>query len=170
MKYAAICCIFLIVVFHFSFHLGINPLINIIYNAFDLVIFAVFIVFAIKDFKTDQKDGVLYFWQGMTMGFNIYFFSTIVFIIYISIFLFYSPDVVNSYKLQLHNVTLSSKDFFIQERGEAYFNGILEGIDKLGIADLVVLGFSPPSALFKKILIGLFITPFISIILRKQPK
>ncbi len=170
MRYAAICCVFIIAVFHLSFYLGINPLINIIYNAFDLIIFGVFTFFAIKDFKTEQEDEVLYFWQGMTIGFNIYFFSTLVFILYITVYLNYNPDLVEAYKIQLQNVALNSKDFFIQERGEEYFNGILEGIGKLRVADLTVLGISPPSALFKKILIGLFITPFISIILRKQPK
>jgi hypothetical protein len=163
-KYAAICSVFLIILFHVSAYFGINPLMNVAHLIFDLIIFGVFIFFGSKEFKTEQQDEILHFWQGMTIGFNVYFFGTIFFGIYLFIYFQIDENVLIGYKEAATTFLMEKKDIYIDRIGQEAFDSQVESIDDATSNDLLL------SSVLKKILAGFFITPVISIILRKQPK
>lgn len=163
-KYAAICSLFLIITFHISSFFGINPLMNLAHLIFDLTMFGLFIFFGIKEFKSDQENMVLHFWQGMTIGFNIYFFSTIIFGIHLLIYFQMDITALSDYKEAAKIFLMEKKELYIDKMGVEMFQSQLESINSVTSNDLLL------SATLKKILAGFFITPVISIILRKQPK
>ncbi|MFY0601190.1 MAG: DUF4199 domain-containing protein [Cyclobacteriaceae bacterium] len=164
LKYAVICSVFLVVIFHVSSFFGINPLMNLVHLVFDLMMFGLFIFFASKELKMSQQNEVLHFWQGMTVGFNVYFFSTLVFGIYLYIYFGLNENVLLDYKESAHQFLQEKKEIYIEEMGQESFDSQLNGINEVSNMDLIT------SAVLKKILAGFFITPVISIILRKQPK
>lgn len=161
-KYALICSVFLIVIFHVSDYFGINPLMNLAHLLFDLMIFGIFIFFATKELKVSQDNEVLHFWQGMTMGFNTYFIATAVFSIYLLVYFQWSTDALLDYQKAATQFLLDKRAVYEEKIGKDSFQTQLDGIVAVKWNDLVL------SAGLKKILAGFFITPVISIILRKQ--
>ncbi len=161
-KYALFCSVFLIVIFHVSDYFGINPLMNVVHLVFDLMIFSIFIFFGTKEFKVDQENEVLHFWQGMTIGFNIYLIATAFFSLYLLIYFQFSVSAVIDYQESATNFLLEKRDIYEEKIGAEAFQAQLDGIASVKWNDLVL------SAALKKILAGFFITPVISIILRKQ--
>ncbi len=163
-KYAIACGAFLIILYHISAFFGLNPLINIGHLLFDILIFGLFIFFALKEFKTYGNNGILHFWQGMTIGFTVYAISTAIFSLGLMIFFFFAEDAVIKYQEAATNFLNSRADIYKEQFGEEGFAKQLLEIQKVTMGDLII------SSTLKKILAGFFITPVISIILRKQPK
>lgn len=163
-KYALICGVFLTIIYHVSYYLGSNPLIDISHLIFDVILFGLFIFFAEKEFKSYQSGGAFHFWQGMSIGFMIYTIATVLFGLALWVYLILSPDAVINYQEAATN--------FLNERAETYQNEFgadvladqISAIQKITISDLVL------SSSFKKLLAGFFVTPVISIILRNQRK
>lgn len=163
-KYAALCSVFLVVIFHLSAYLGIDPLINLVHLIFDLTMFGLFILFADKEFKAQQENNIFHFWHGMTIGFNIYLTATIIFITYLAVYFAVDETAVTAYQEAANAFIQDKKQFYIDEMGEEAFDAQLQKIKETTSTDLLI------SSGLKKIMAGFFITPVISIILRKQPK
>ncbi|MEP0368643.1 MAG: DUF4199 domain-containing protein [Cyclobacteriaceae bacterium] len=163
-KYAAICSVFLVVIFHLSAYLGIDPLINLVHLIFDLMMFGLFILFADKEYKAQQEHNIFHFWHGMTIGFNIYLAATILFITYLAVYFAIDETAVTVYQDAANAFIQDKKQFYIDEMGEEAFQEQLQKIKETTSTDLLI------SSGLKKIIAGFFITPVISIILRKQPK
>jgi hypothetical protein len=164
LKYGLICSIFLIIIFHVSDFYGINPLLNLSHVIFDLFVLGVFIFFGIKEYRVNQDGGSLHFWQGMSIGINIYFIAATVFSIYLLIFLEWNDDVVNAYKESTTNFYLENRTIYEEKIGTKAFEEILNGVETIKASSLVI------SSALKKIIPVFFITLMISIILRKQLK
>lgn len=163
-KYALICGVFLTVLYHLSAFFGLNPLINIGHLVFDILIFGLFIFFALKEFKTYDNEGILHFWQGMTIGFIVFGLSTVVFSMALVIFFIFDENAVINYQEAATNFLNSRAEIYKEQFGEEGFAKQLTEIQNVAVSDLII------SSAVKKILAGFFITPVISIILRKQPK
>lgn len=164
LKYSVLCGIFLISAYHLSFYFGSNPLIDIRHLLFDVFILGLFIFFAEKEFKIYQSEGILHFWQGMTIGFLVYTGATLIFFIGQFIYFNLNADAVIDYHIAATNFLENESAMYREEFGEeGYQNQLLE-IQKVDAWSLVF------SSSVKKLLAGFFITPVISIILRKQPK
>lgn len=135
---------------------------NLAHLIIDLIIFGIFIFFGTKELKLEQNNEVLHFWQGMTMGFNMYFTATVLFSLHLIMYFQLSDHAVLDYQ-EAATKFLTDKQAVYEERiGQDSFQAQLEGIAGVKWSDLVW------SAALKKILAGFFITPVISIILRKQ--
>lgn len=163
LKYALICSVFLIIIFHVSDYFDINPLINLAHLIFDLVIFGIFIFFGTKEFKVNQENETLHFWQGMTVGFNTYFIATAIFSLYLLLYFQVNTNAVLAYQEAATRFLMEKRTIYEERIGEDSFQAQLDGIAAVTWNNLVL------SAGLKKILAGFFITPVISIILRKQP-
>lgn len=137
---------------------------NLAHLLFDLMIFGIFIFFGTKEFKVSHDDEVLHFWQGMTLGFNTYFIATAVFSIYLLIYFQWNTDALAAYQEAATQFLMDKRAVYEEKLGKESFQAQLDGISVVTWNDLVL------SAGLKKILAGFFITPVISIILRKQPK
>lgn len=163
-KYALFCALFLVVLFFLSGYLGANPLIDLTHLFFDVIIIGVFIFFTQKDYKTNVYDGYLHFWQGMTLGFFVYTVVAAVFALFLATYLWLDPDVLPAYKASATAFLSEKRDVYVEQFGEEGFQVQLDGIELVTATDLWV------SSAVKKIIAGFFVTPVISIILRKKPK
>ncbi|MFY0605065.1 MAG: DUF4199 domain-containing protein [Cyclobacteriaceae bacterium] len=164
LKYASICGIFLTIIFHVSFLFDSNPLIDVSHLIFDLLILGLFIFFGQKEFKSYHAGQYFHFWQGMTIGFLIYTVATFIFSALFLIYFEVSTEALVNYKAEALEFLSSKKEFYTEEFGSEGFQQQMDSINQITASDLAI------SATVKKLLAGFFITPVISIILRKQPK
>lgn len=164
LKYATLCGVFLIIAYHLSIYFGSNPLIDVRHLLFDLVIFGLFVFFAQKEFKVYHNEDVLHFWQGMSIGFLVYVVASVIFFAGQLIYFHLDGDAVINYREAATNFLKDRADMYQEEFGEEGFQNQLREIGQVSAWSLVW------SSSVKKILAGFFITPMISIILRKQPK
>ncbi len=164
LRYAVFCGVFLIVLFFVSGYFGTNPMIDLTHLVFDAIIFGVFIFFALKDFRVNIYNGYLHFWQGMTIGFFVYSVTALIFTVFLAAYLWLDPSVLPAYKSSAIDFLMSKKEIYTEQFGEEGFQVQLDGIDTVTAMDLWA------SSGVKKIIAGFFVTPVISIILRKKPK
>lgn len=162
-KYAPVAGVFMVIIYHLSFFIGVNPQIDLGHLFFDLVLIGMFIFFAEKDFKRYKNDGILHFWQGMTIGFIVYTIGSAVFLIAQIIYYNFDTDAVINYQSAATNFLNERSKIYIEKFGQEAYELQLEEIQKVTKWDLI------QESTIKKIIAGFFITPVISIILRKQP-
>lgn len=163
-KYSLLCGVFLIVLYHLSAYFGINPLINIGHLLFDILIFGLFIFFASKEYKSYHNNGILHFWQGMTIGFTVYSLGSLLFAVGLIIYFYFDDLALIKYQEAATGFLNERAEIYQEQFGEEGFTQQLHEIEQITIRDLVF------SSTIKKLFAGFFITPVISIILRKQPK
>ncbi len=163
LKYALLSGVFMVLVYHLSFKIGVNPQIDLGHLFFDLVLLGMFIFFAEKEFKTYRNAGILHFWQGMTIGFLVYTLGAVVFLIAQIIYYNFDTQAVINYQEAATNFLNERSEIFIEKFGEDVYQLQVEEIQKVTKWDLI------QESTIKKIIAGFFITPVISIILRKQP-
>jgi len=162
-KYSAICGGFLLLLFWVSYRAGSNPMIDFRHMFFDLIIFILFVFFSNKEFKSYRNDGILHFWQGMTLGFLTYGPAILIFLVGLVIFFQMDPDLLDDFKAQALFYMESNKEEFLQDMTEEQFATRTDQI-KLVTSSQMIGG-----AVFKKFMAGFFVTPVIAIILRKKP-
>ncbi|XOV91485.1 MAG: DUF4199 domain-containing protein [Bacteroidota bacterium] len=163
-RYALFCAGFLVILFFVSGYFGSNPLIDLSQLFFDVMIIGVFIFFALKDYKMNFYDGYLHFWQGMTIGFFLYTIVALMFSLFLALFLWADPALLTAYKESAIAFLNGKRDVYVEQFGEEGFQVQLDGIESVTAMDLWL------SSGVKKIIAGFFVTPVISIILRKKPK
>lgn len=164
LKYGLICGVFLTGIFHLSFYFGSNPMVHVEHLIFDLLIMGLFIFFADKEFKTYVNNGILHFWQGMTVGFVVYGTAAVLFAVGIFIYLKISPEAVISYREEATKLLEQGRERIVETFGEAGYQSQLDKIKSMSADNMVFRTF------FQKLLPGFLITPVISVILRKQTK
>lgn len=151
----------LIAAYHVALSTGSNPLINVSHLLVDIVLIAVFEVFAMRYWKS--ANTYLHFWQGMTIGLIVYGVSALIFLVSQAINFHFNPTALSSYKEASMAYLENGKEFYIEKLGEEGFTQQKQAIHDVSNWDLII------SSSFKKIIAGFFITPVISIILRKKP-
>lgn len=162
LKFSWFCGVFLAAVFQVSIWMGGNPITDFRHFLVNLVIFGVFIFAAIKNQK-DLNGRILHFWQGMTVGFWVYVLGTMLFLVYVFIYFSAEPEAISAYKASAKALLEQGKDVYISKIGEEGYLSQLEQINSTTKWDLIW------RSAMQKILTGFFVTPVISIILRKQP-
>jgi len=162
LKYAAFCGIFITAIFHVSFLLNSNPLIDVSHLIFDLIIFGLFVFFSQKEFKVYHTSGTFHFWQGMTIGLLVYLIASFLFGIGLFVYFSLFDHALEDYKLAASIFLESKSDIYKAEFGDKGFADQLDKIQGITAIDLIT------TSVLKKILAGFFITPVISIILRRQ--
>lgn len=163
-RYAIFCGVFLTIIYHLSYFLGSNPQIDVSHLLFDVILFGLFIFFSQKEFKTYHGQGYFHFWQGMTMGFLVYCVATIVFSGALVAYFYLDSEAVTTYQESATDFLNERAEMYREQFGEEGMQRQLDEINNVTKWDLIL------SSTLKKLLAGFFITPVISIILRKQPK
>ena len=164
LKYALSCGVFLVVVFHLSYLVGSNPLIDLSHLALDAFLIGMFIFFAAKEYKRYDGDGIFYFWQGMTIGFWVYILGVLVFFGAQTIYFQLNSDAVINYQTDATNFLNEKAAIYNEKFGEEVFQAQLDAIRQVNSWDLIF------SSTMKKIIAGFFVSPVISIILRNKHK
>jgi len=164
LKYAITCGLFLTILFHLSFFYMANPYIDINHLFFDFLIFCLFLFFALKEFKNFKNEGILHFWQAMTISFYVYIQASLLFSFYLIVYHYLNPELLESYKTEAMAFLTERSEMYVERFGEAQLEQQKEAIAQTTARSLIL------QATIKKISIGLFSAPIISILLRKKPK
>ncbi len=164
LRFGFFCGVFAFLIFFFARKLGSNPFIDLNHLFADIILFGVFIFFANKDFKVFRNEGILHFWQGMTIGFVVYAVATAVFLFFLLAYFFVDPTLHSEYILEAKIYLEERSAQYIEKFGEQQYQDQLIAIEEIRVSELLF------SAALKKLIVGLFVTPVISIILRKQSK
>lgn len=147
----------LFLVFYF---LELDPLVNI--KMIDLLILAIFIFFAVKEFRDQHNHRNLHFWQGMSAGVVTYVTIAVISSIFILLMtVMIDPEMTTNYiegRIQLLN---ENKPTLVEAMDEKTFLEAVAGVEKTTPVDLAIDDF------IKKSVIGLFLTIIIAVILRK---
>jgi hypothetical protein len=162
-KYAVVNGAFLILLFWLSFRLGSNPLIDFRHFFIDVIIFGLFIFFSCREFKIYHNQGVFHFWQGMTLGFMTYVPASIIFALGLTLFFLFDPNLMDRYIVQAETFLIENQAKFSENISKDMLQKQIEDLKDVTAKDLVI------SSVLKKLMVGFFISPVISIILRKKP-
>ncbi len=163
-KYSLLCGIFLFALFYVSIKFGSNPLLDIRHFIFDAGVFLLFIFFAGKEFKDFKNGGYLHFWQGISIGLIVFIPAVILFSFSFYVIFQLNPELIEGYRAGAKVFLESKKEVFLEEFTQEQLNEQLNAIDNVSVGQLVLNTF------WKKLFAGFFVTPVVSIILRKKPK
>jgi hypothetical protein len=146
------------------FYTNKHPFLIPVYIDFRIFLFGVFIFFALKEFREQYAQGILYFWQGMVGS-------------YVFILSFAAATALAIYLLAWIDITFVSE--FVRLFTEQASSIPKEELDRVGKEDFArnlsalsnTNGLNMAMLHFKQsLIIGFFISIIVTIILRKQPK
>lgn len=163
-KYAIFCGLFLSLLLWVSIKIGSNPLSELKHFFFDIIIFFIFIYFAAWEYKRYANDGFLPFWQGMSMAFMVYIPASILFSVSLYLTLYTDVSLIENYRKEAINFLEKKKDTILAALSDEEYENRIKAVEHVTILGLVI------SSGIKKIVIGFFVAPVVSIILRKRFK
>ncbi len=125
------------------------------------MLFPIFIVFGIRDFREYRNRGTLHFWQGFSIGTLIVLITGIIMAVYILILGgVIGPDFTTGYIDGTVEKIMEAKERLISQVGEAAFNKSLELLPSTTLFDLSLDYF------LKGLPLGFILTIIIALILR----
>lgn len=142
------------------FYLGRYPFIPIERG----LLFAVFIFFAIKEYRDYFGGGYLHFWQGMMGGIVCYLTMSIVAALFLVIWGTVNDAYLTHYIALMMEQLESNRVNLVERVGKEAVELQLEKLPLTTMVDLAL------DYLLKSLFIGIFLTIIISVILRRQPK
>ncbi|MFY0687326.1 MAG: DUF4199 domain-containing protein [Cyclobacteriaceae bacterium] len=160
LKYGIVNGAFLIILFLVGLSLGIHPFLEIRHLFFDFTLFGLFIFFTLNEFKRYRNDGILHFWQGMSLGFYVIVIAIALYVIFIGTYI--DPDFIAEYQKLAHELLAAKVDQFPDDFNESQLAAHQQAIDQLTEWRLI------SQTAVKKIVTGFFVTPVISIFLRRN--
>jgi hypothetical protein len=164
LKYGVVAATLSALLFLLLYYFGKHPLLIPALFDFRIILFPIFLVFSIRDFKENRNGGMLHYWQGMSVGIQV----TLVISILMSLFILlfggvlepeFFTDYIDKLTLQLQ----STNPEVIEQIGQEAYAKSLEILPSITLLDLSLDYF------IKSLPYGLFLTIIISLILRKKP-
>ncbi len=161
LRYAVVAAFLMIIVFLISYLIGVHPFIEMSHLFFDLFIYGLVIFFAMNEFKKVINEGVLHFWQGMTIGFFLNIFSCGIYVIFLFLIMNFDENILISYQQEAIDFLEIKSVQYIESFGKEQYQNQLETIQETTILDLMLLGG------LKKFISAMLVTPVFSILKRK---
>ena len=165
-RYGAVGGLLAVIAYLTFFYLDQQPWRNLISFLLDAVIVGFFCFLPIKEFKRDHNNNELRFYHGMTIGFISYLTVGFIFSLFYAIFInWVEPGFMDLYKAVQMEDMVAMKDLIMsraKENPEEFYQQQLESISVITKSQLILDVF------LKKALIGLFLTPIFSIVLRSH--
>jgi len=146
------------------FYMDRHPFLIPPFLDFRIIIFSVFVVFALRELREFYFEGILFFWQGMIASFILTFVFAFSASLFLLLFTYLQPDFVSSY-IKLSTDQL--REFTADEINRLGKDTYEQGIAALQLADG---WFMAKRYFFQSFLISFLISIIISVILRRQPK
>lgn len=162
LRYAGVAGLLFCVVFIVSYAIGVHPFIEMSHLFFDLFIYGLVIYFAVNEFKKLNNEGGLHFWQGMSIGFLVNMVSLTLYMIFLFIAMNFNDLILADYKIQASDFLIVKSVKYIESYGADQYNQQVQAIEDTTILNMVFM------AGVKKFISGLFMTPLISILLRRN--
>ncbi len=163
LRYGLLAGVISIILFVILYYAGKNPLLIPPFLDFRILLYPIILVFAIREYKENKNEGVLHFWQGMSVGLQAVVFSSFLVAIFILIFggLIESQFVAEYVRLMTSQINNLNEEM-IESVGKEAIDKTLELISTTDIFDLSIDYF------IKSLPYGVFLTIIISLILRKK--
>ena len=161
LRYAVVAAFLMIIVFLISYLIGVHPFIEMSHLFFDLFIYGLVIFFAMNEFKKVINEGVLHFWQGMTIGFFLNIFSCGIYVVFLFLIMNFDENILISYQQEAIDFLEIKSVQYIESFGKEQYQNQLETIQETTILDLMLLGG------LKKFISAMLVTPVFSILKRK---
>ena len=162
-RYGTLAAVLSIILFLILYYAGKHPLLIPPFLDFRIILYPIILVFAIRDFKENRNEGILHFWQGMSVGIQAVAISSFFMAIFILIFGGLIDSAFLSEYIRLMSEQISHLDEkVIESVGKEAINKSLELLPSTHIFDLALDYF------IKSLPYGLFLTIIISLILRKK--
>ena len=164
--FAALLSIAVILVMYFS---GKHPLLLPPYLDSRILIFLIFIYFAIREYKDNFNGGLLHFWEGMILGIVLYVFAGLMGGLFIYTFSRFQPEFVGLYISQATEAVTIAREQLINGQQavtmtQEEFEGHLASLKETTASILAVDYF------IKTCIVGFFIPLFYSVVFRKTDR
>ena len=145
------------------YYLGRHPFLIPVYRDFRIILFAVFIFFALREIR-DYQDGILYFWQGILTSFLFTAAYSVLATVILVVFMHAVPAFVADYITLTLEILKSFPAGEIERIGKDVYDSNLMNLPATNSFKLGQLHF------VQSFMISLFISIILSVILRRQPK
>ncbi|NJM25836.1 MAG: DUF4199 domain-containing protein, partial [Bacteroidia bacterium] len=163
MRYAGIASVLGVALLVGLYYMGRHPFLIPVFFDFRIILFGVFIFFALKEFRDFHQNGVLYFWQGLAGSVAFISLYGAIASALILLFELAEPEFLKSY-IEKQMAQLRSLPAEVVERiGKEVVTRNLEALPATNVYAL------PKLYMFQGFVIGLFVSIIISVILKKQP-
>ncbi|MEO5978529.1 MAG: DUF4199 domain-containing protein [Chryseolinea sp.] len=146
------------------YYLGRHPLLVSPFIDFRILLFGIFIYFALREFRDYDQEGVLYFSQAMLGGFTVIFILSVVASALLLIFGTFVKGFVVEYVEQVIVYVKGFSEDDIKTIGKDVYDRNLAALPATNISTLAITYF------IHGLVIGFFVNIILSAILRRQPK
>lgn len=146
------------------YYLGRHPLLVSPFIDFRILLFGIFIYFALREFRDYDQDGVLYFSQAMVGGFTVIFILSAIASILLLVFGLFDKGFVSGYVEQVIAYVKGFSEDDIRRIGKDIYERNLAALPATNISTLAITYF------IHGLVIGFFVNIVLSVILRRQPK
>jgi putative flippase GtrA len=164
LRYGTVGGILAFVLLLVMYYLGRHPLVTAPFLDFRILLFGIFIFFALKEFRDYEQDGVLYFAQAMIGGLAVILIMTTITSILVQIFGTVEENFVTTYIDQVTAYVRSFSKEEIERVGKEAYDRNLSALPSTNISKLTITYF------VHGMVIGFFVNIILSVILRRQPK
>ena len=162
LRYGLVGGLIMIAPFFVLLKIGEKPLINLNTLILEGMLMFIFLYIGLREYRDKHNDGVLKFWEGMTSGFMIYICMALVSALIMAVFIFWiDPDYITQYRVEAQEYIKDSITKIEDEEKKEILAQQLSRVSETNQSDLVF------DSLFKKIMLGLVLTPIGTVILRK---
>lgn len=164
LKYGAVASVLLALLFVVLYSMDKHPLFVPLFLDIRLIMLPIFMFIAMKDFRDSQNDGVLHFWQGLSVGFSTFTTIAVLMAGFITLFAEVSGDFLQEYISSRLELLETNKQQFIEALNEQTVQSQIDALPLTRPFDLALDYF------WKTIAIGIFLNIILAVVLRKQPK
>jgi hypothetical protein len=162
-RYGGIAVILSIILFLVLYYGGQNPLLIPAFLDFRILLFPIFLVFSLRDYKENHNGGILHFWQGFSIGVSVILVIAIFMALFILVFgSWVEPHFVANFVQSSIDQIESAREKITSAIGEEELTTVLEILPSTTLYDLALDYF------LKSLPYGIFLTIIISLILRKK--
>lgn len=145
------------------YYLGRHPFLIPVYLDFRIILFVIFILYALKELRDYHQGGILYLWQGFIASFLFIGIYAVISTVFILAFIAFEPDFLTEYiRLQIEQLRSIPADR-IETIGKDVYERNLQLLPVTKSGALALTYFVQSFA------IGLFISILLSVTLRRQP-
>lgn len=165
-KYGLIGSLLAIVLIVALFYMGKHPLLIPIFFDYRILLFGLFIFFALKEYKDYYNGGFLQFWQGMVIGIGIYVIIGLLVAVFVISFSNVVPEFHDNYiQGTLSGLELDKEQLVGQGKITISEEEFQKQKELLKDAPTYVLGID---YFIKSCLLGFFLTILLAVILRRS--
>lgn len=164
LRYGAIASLIGFALVVMLFYTGKHPFLIPVYADFRIFLFGVFIFFALKEYRDQQGQGILYFWQGMVGSYVLLLSFGLLAAMAVYLFTLADASFVTEFVRLFTEQAKSIPAEELERVGKEDFERNLLELSNTNGYNMALLHFK------QSLIIGFFISIIVTIVLRKQPK